>query len=105
MDLQYLEDLESREVMPGFWGRIVHTDASTLAIWRIEEGAELQEHRHVNEQTAFVLEGTLEMTVEGETQRLGPGAILKIPPNVPHSGRAVTEVRVIDVFVPRRQWD
>ena len=49
-----------------------------------------------------VLEGELELTIGGRTERLCPGALAIVPPNVTHSGRAVTECRIIEVFHPVR---
>ncbi|REJ81056.1 MAG: cupin domain-containing protein [Acidobacteria bacterium] len=97
-----LAQLEEREVMPGFRGRFVHTDRTTLAFWEIDEGAELPEHRHPHEQTAHVLEGSFELVVSGEPHRLGAGSVLPIPSQAPHSGRAITACRILDVFSPPR---
>ena len=51
----------------------------------------------------LVIEGELELTVEGKTHSLVPGVVMVLPPNVPHSGRAVTDVKVVDVFHPARE--
>jgi quercetin dioxygenase-like cupin family protein len=40
--------------------------------------------------------------VGGEARVTSPGAVAIIPPHVPHSGRAITDCRVIDVFYPTR---
>ena len=45
----------------------------------------------------------VELTVSGETQILGPGAVAVIPSNTTHSGRSVTSARIIDVFHPVRE--
>ncbi len=90
------------EPVPGFLGRFVHGDQMTLAFWEVTEGAELPEHAHVHEQAAHVLEGVFELTVGETTHRLEPGSVLVIPSNVPHSGRAVTASRILDVFQPTR---
>jgi quercetin dioxygenase-like cupin family protein len=50
-----------------------------------------------------VLAGTLDLVVDGQTTRLTPGMAFVIPPNVPHSGRAITACRVLDVFSPVRE--
>ena len=89
--------------MPGFVGRFLHTESMTLAWWDVEAGSTLPEHRHPQEQVAHVLEGVFELTVDGATERLEPGRIAVIPSNVPHSGRALTACRILDVFQPVRE--
>jgi quercetin dioxygenase-like cupin family protein len=97
-----LDDLPAREIIPGFHGRMVHTGSMTLAYWTIEAGAVLPEHQHPHEQVVNMFEGTLDLSVGGQPHRLGPGDVLVIPGNTLHSGRAVTAVRVLDVFNPER---
>jgi quercetin dioxygenase-like cupin family protein len=41
--------------------------------------------------------------VNGVTQILGPGSVGIIPPNAVHSGRALTDCRILDVFSPVRE--
>ena len=56
------DNVPESEPIPGFHGRVVHSDTMTFVLWRIEAGAVLPEHSHVHEQVAFVLEGTFEIT-------------------------------------------
>ncbi|MDQ2682937.1 MAG: cupin domain-containing protein [Chloroflexota bacterium] len=69
----------------------------------IDPGGVVPEHSHPNEQCGFVLEGTLILTLAGETRHLGPGDCYVVPANVPHSG--ATDHRgcvVMDMFAPPR---
>ncbi len=100
--LHILENLSARELMPGFVGRFVHGDGCTMAFWDVQKGAELPEHAHPHEQLAHVVEGTFELTVDGEPHVLEAGSVLVIPGDVPHSGRALTDCRILDVFQPAR---
>ncbi|MGQ0733062.1 MAG: cupin domain-containing protein, partial [Acidobacteriota bacterium] len=68
----------------------------------IDEGVTFPDHQHPHEQTVNMLDGVLELVVGGEMHRLTPGMIFVIPPDVRHSGRAVTACRVLDVFSPTR---
>ena len=70
---------------------------------KIEEGALLPEHTHYNEQVVNVIEGELELTVDGIKHNLMPGNVMVLEPNIVHSGRAIAACKVIDVFHPVRK--
>jgi quercetin dioxygenase-like cupin family protein len=103
MSFIQLADLEERELLPGYRVRFVHSENMTLAYWNITAGAALPEHCHPHEQVASVIEGEFALTVDGETRTLGPGSVAVIPSNTPHSAKALTACRVIDVFHPVRE--
>jgi quercetin dioxygenase-like cupin family protein len=95
--------LEIKEPAPGYKGVFVHSDNLTVAYWDVEEGALMPEHSHPHEQVANVVEGKFELTLSGEPQVLDQGSAAIIPPNTPHSGKAITRCRLIDVFHPIRE--
>lgn len=96
-------DIEPRTVVPGFHGKFIHSEQMTVSHWDVEQGASLPEHAHHHEQVTMVLEGTFEMTIGGETRRLGPGDVAVIGRNVTHSGTALTPCRITDIFQPIRE--
>lgn len=96
-------DLPLQEVFPGITGYLIHTTLNTIADFRIAAGTELPEHAHPHEQTSTVLEGRFLFTVGKETRELGPGEVAVIPGNVAHSGKALTDCRIMDVFAPVRE--
>jgi quercetin dioxygenase-like cupin family protein len=83
--------------------RIVHTDRTSQSWVELDDGVTFPTHHHPHEQAVNVLEGTLELVVDGETYRLSAGQVFVVPPDVPHSGRALTRCRVLDVFAPVRE--
>jgi quercetin dioxygenase-like cupin family protein len=97
-----LKDLPPREIRPGFFGKLIHGDSSTLVLWDIKKGSVLPEHHHVHEQITCVTEGELEMVIGGEKYIFRAGDFHVIPSHVPHSARALTDVKVIDSFSPAR---
>jgi len=97
------KDKNSREIMPGFHGKFEHSEKATLAFWEIDEEAELPSHNHPHEQIATVYKGRFELTIDGETRILEPGMVATIPSNAIHSGRAITDCEITDVFVPVRE--
>jgi quercetin dioxygenase-like cupin family protein len=98
-----IETLQEREIIPGFNGRFLHTANLTLAYWDIKAGSTLPEHHHIHEMIVNLIDGEFEMTIGGKTQTLKPGMVAAIPGNVPHSGKALTDCRIIDVFYPIRE--
>ena len=103
MGLVLLDKLPELEIARGIKLRAVTSETMTVAHVRLAEGALLPEHKHHNEQVVNVVDGELELTLDGATHVLSSGKVLVIPSNAPHSGRAVTDCFVIDVFHPARQ--
>jgi quercetin dioxygenase-like cupin family protein len=54
-------------------------------------------------QTAPGYSGRFIHTVAGEPVILRPGAVLVIPSNVRHSGLAITDCKLMDIFNPVRE--
>ena len=98
-----LQGRERRERFPGYWGHFVHSSNMTFVHWKIVAGSPLPEHSHTHEQVANVLEGQFELTINGETKVVGPGEVAIIPANALHSGCAITDCKIIDVFYPIRE--
>lgn len=98
-----LSSIPPFEISRGFNARVLHTDNLTLAYVDIDDGAMLPEHHHVHEQVVNLLEGRFELTVDGTPHILEPGQVYAIPSNVPHSGRALSRCRILDVFTPVRE--
>jgi quercetin dioxygenase-like cupin family protein len=94
--------LRSREPLPGWSGRFLHSQSMTFAWYDVTAGASIHEHAHPNEEVWHVIEGELEVTVDGETRVAGPGCVALVPPNVPHAVRARSDARAIVVDHPRR---
>lgn len=97
-----LDTVPVREIFPGFHARVVHGARMSHSWVQAEAGASFPEHRHPHEQIVSVLDGELELVVDGQVHRLTAGLIYVIPPDVPHSGRAITNCRVLDAFAPTR---
>jgi quercetin dioxygenase-like cupin family protein len=97
-----VSDLPSKEFFPGFSGRFLHGERSTLAFWDIKKGSVLKEHAHFHEQITYILEGEIEMIIGGERFLLTAGSTHVISSGTPHSAIAITDCKVIDSFSPAR---
>lgn len=98
-----ISDIPSKEILPGFVARFVHTETNTIGFVEIKAGGELPEHAHFHTQTTQVTEGELALTINGETAIYKPGMIAVIPANTPHSAKALTDCKVTDIFSPVRE--
>ena len=100
--MQNIGDIPVKQTIPGFFGKMVHGESSSLVFWEIKQGHTSPEHHHVNEQITYIMEGELEMVIGGEKYLMKPGSVHVIPSHVPHSAYAVTDCNVIDSFAPAR---
>lgn len=98
-----LKEISELKIADGIVAKIITTATMSIAHVTLSEGAILPEHSHHHEQVVNVIAGELELTVDGTVNNLTPGTVMVLPPNMPHSGRAVTECKVIDVFHPIRE--
>ncbi|MDH4156288.1 MAG: cupin domain-containing protein [candidate division Zixibacteria bacterium] len=103
MGLVNLKELPELQLAEGVMARVVTAQTISVLHVTIEAGAIVPGHSHHNEQVVNVVEGELELTVEGTKYSLGPGNAMILAPNVEHSARAVVDCRVVDVFHPVRE--
>ena len=100
---RYFSDIATKEVAPGFFSKLIHTDTNTFNFLEVKAGSSIPLHQHIHEQCSFAIEGKFEMTVNGDTQVLEPGFFAIIPSNVQHGGTAITDCKLLDIFTPVRE--
>ena len=103
MPLVNLDHLKQLDLAEGIRARVVNTDNLSLSYVDLDAGAVMPEHAHPHEQVVNVIDGELELTVDGQATILKRGLSMVLPPMVPHSGRALTDAYVVDVFHPVRE--
>jgi quercetin dioxygenase-like cupin family protein len=103
MTFEHIDQIEAKELAPGCWAKLIHTENMTVAHWHLEAGAEIPSHSHPHEQVANVIEGEFELTVDSTMQVMRPGNIAVVPPDAVHYGKALTACYIIDVFYPVRE--
>src|ERR1700688_4767100 len=89
------DEIETKEIAPGFASKLIHTETNTINFLEVTAGSSVTRHRHMHQQCAFVLEGRFELTVNDVPQILEPGLFAIIPPDVWHSGTAITDCKLI----------
>jgi quercetin dioxygenase-like cupin family protein len=95
--------LEVIERLPGWYGRYFHSPSMTFAHYDFKRGSSIHEHFHPQEEVYEVIEGELELTIDGVKQVARPGMVGIVPSNVPHSVKALTDGRAIIVDYPSRE--
>ena len=99
----HLSDITSKEIMPGYHGKLVHSETMSWVFWDVKEGAEVPIHHHTHEQIMHVVSGRFQFTLNGATKIYEPGSVVIIPSNAPHGGKALTSCKLMDVFSPVRE--
>jgi quercetin dioxygenase-like cupin family protein len=90
------------ERLPGWRGRYFHSQNMTFAHYDFARGSSIHEHFHPEEEVYEVIEGELEVTIDGVIQIARAGLIAIVPGNIRHSVRALTDGKVIIVDYPAR---
>ena len=98
-----LNIIAEKEIVPGYFARFVHSDNMTIAYWNIKEGSSLPAHSHSHEQISSMIKGEFELTVDGTPHLLKPNDVFIIPSGIQHSGKAITDCKIIDTFYPVRE--
>lgn len=98
-----LDSILPKTIVAGYDARFIHTSGMTFSYLDVKAGASLPAHAHIHEQVSHVLEGKFQLTIEGEPIVFGPGTVVVIPSNAIHSGVAITDCKILDVFNPVRE--
>jgi len=90
------------ERLPGWRARVFSSASMTFAHYEFDAGASIHAHHHPQEEVWNVIEGELEVTVDGEAHVAGPGCVAIVPAGVRHAVRALSDGRAIIVDHPVR---
>lgn len=101
--MQSIKNIKPKELVPGITGYYAHGDSLTLGLAELKAGSIIPMHQHVHEQITYIIEGELDMVIDGQPCLLTAGMYHVIRSNTPHSAIAKTDCRVIDTFCPVRE--
>jgi len=81
---------------------LVHGANTLLTEFKLEAGHLLPVHSHDQEQTGYLVSGTIRLTIGDETFRVEAGDSWCIPGNVQHGAEILEDAVAIEVFAPVR---
>jgi quercetin dioxygenase-like cupin family protein len=100
-----LIDVQSQttgEPLPGWHDRYFASQSMSFTYYDVDAGASIHAHSHDEEEVWHILEGTLEITIDGATAVASAGTAAVVPSNSVHSVKARTNARVIIANHPAR---
>ncbi len=95
-----MNTIEAETVTPKHstaFGELVTGEQIEVGRLFYEKDTGAEEHAHPHEQAMYIIEGRLQITLDGETAVMEPGGGFHAPPNVPHSVTALEDTVVISV--------
>lgn len=94
-------------VLPNGWNRqSIFSGKLTMAVIeaRGPEQGPILLHQHVHDQVTYLIDGEIEVQIGEEVRKIGPGGAYRVPSDVPHGIRVLSETaRLIDAFTPPRE--
>lgn len=97
-------DRKPMEVVPGARTRTFWGEQMLLSLIEVDANSEVPRHTHPHEQAGIIVQGELEMGIDGEVKLLKPGDMYIIPGNVEHYAKAYeVKALALDIFSPVRE--
>ena len=78
---------------------VVSRPTGTVTLFAFAAGQGLSEHTAPFDALVHVLEGDVEITISGKTQRVRGGEMILMPAGQPHSLKAVTRFKMLLVMI------
>lgn len=97
-----ISSLRVTERLPGWSGCYFHSSSMTFAHYDFSRGSTIHEHCHPQEEVYEVIEGELEVTIDGVAQIVREGLVAIVPAGAHHSVKALTDGRAIIIDHPLR---
>jgi len=94
----------AKQLLPGltyrpFWGQNL-----LFSLVDLEPNTVIPPHHHPHEQGTYLLQGELEMNLDGERRTMRPGDLVIIPGGMEHSVIVGPQpVQLLDIFSPVRE--
>ena len=78
---------------------LIDKKIGTLTLFAFDEGQGLSEHTAPYDATVQIIDGTVDVTIDGTVHRVTAGQLIIMPANVPHSLRAVERFKMLLIMI------
>ena len=93
-----------KEILDGISIKTINYGEKSLMVeFILKKDASLPEHKHINEQTGYLVKGSIRLFIDGKSKVLHPGDSWTIISNVNHKAEILEDSVAIEVFSPRRE--
>ncbi len=97
-------ELKAKNVIDGITLKSVSGSSTMMTFFDFEPGAVIPSHNHPHEQITYVIEGEIEMIVNGEAKLLKAGDGVVIMPDQEHSAKILSKpAKAVDAWYPIRE--
>lgn len=91
-NLENLVDYQEKSVVSK---EIIKKETGTITVFAFDKGEGLSEHTAPFDAMVQILDGTLELTIDGELYELKKGDMIIMPANVPHALHAAERFKML----------
>lgn len=102
---EIITDLPEADVQfKGVRAWILQSEKHQLVFFEMEPSAQVPEHSHDYPQWGIMVEGKMELTIDGKTKLIEKGDEYVIPAKAKHYARFLGKSRVIDFFSEKTRY-
>jgi quercetin dioxygenase-like cupin family protein len=97
-------DSKPVNMLPGIVRRtLIQSKTMMICEFTFEPGVTIPIHTHPHEQVGYIVDGRVEMTIDGKKYELRKGDSYYAPGNIPHGAYTLEPTVIIDTFSPPRE--
>jgi quercetin dioxygenase-like cupin family protein len=82
---------------------LAHGDRTLMTEFRMRKGSALPKHAHSQEQTGYLVSGSVRLTIGRRSVEIRPGGSWTIPGGMEHGATILEDSVAIEVFSPVRK--
>ena len=78
---------------------IIKQDKGTVTLFAFADGQGLSEHTAPFDALVYIIEGSAEIVISGQSRTVGEGDIIIMPSNKPHAVKALNKFKMLLVMI------